>query len=75
MELQLLEERDLGFRVEQNMNFKLRKGGDSLWRMARWIDDALVGDCGGGVSGEIGKVVFPATPVRPAAWSQVKQRP
>ena len=71
VEMQLLEEKNLGFRVEQNMNFKLRKGDDSLWRMARWIDDALVGDCGD--SGETGKVVAPAIPVRPAAWSQLKK--
>ena len=65
--IELLVERDTGFRVDQTMNYKLRKGDDDLWRMARWIDDPLAGDCGGG--DETGKVVTP-----PAAWSQVKQR-
>ena len=70
--IELRVERDDGFDVVQNMNFKLRKGDDDgLWRMARWIDDPLAGDCGGE---ETGKVVTPATPGRPATWSQVKQR-
>lgn len=46
VELLLLEAEDEGVRVNQVMNFKMRKGGDGLWRIVRWIDDPLVGDCG-----------------------------
>jgi hypothetical protein len=47
VEMWLLEEADQGFRVSQVMNFKMRRGDDGLWRIVRWIDDPLVGDCGG----------------------------
>ena len=30
------------------MTFKLREGDDGTWRMVRWIDDPLGGDCGAG---------------------------
>ncbi|MEE2657417.1 MAG: hypothetical protein VX733_02865 [Candidatus Latescibacterota bacterium] len=46
VEILLLESEDEGFRVNQVMNFKLKEGTDGLWRIVRWVDDPLVGDCG-----------------------------
>ena len=45
------------------MNFKMRQGADSLWRIVRWIDDPLAGDCGDS-SGK---------PAGPIPWSAVKR--
>ena len=47
VEILLLESDNEGFQVSQVMTFKLREGDDGLWRMARWIDDVLAGECGG----------------------------
>jgi hypothetical protein len=66
----LLVESNDGLIVDQTMNYKLREGDDGLWRMARWIDDPLAGDCAGE---ETGKVAT-AAPGQPATWSQLKQR-
>lgn len=44
----LLEAEGEGFRVDQVRNFKMRRGVDGLWRIVRWIDDPLAGDCGDG---------------------------
>ena len=63
VEILLLEAEDEGFRVDQVMNFKMRQGADSLWRIVRWIDDPLAGDCGDG-SGK---------PAGPIPWSAVKR--
>jgi len=43
--LLMLAQPDEGFRITQDMNFKMRQGDDGLWRLARWIDDPLQGDC------------------------------
>ena len=52
-----------GFRVDQVMTFKLRQAEDSLWKIIRWVDDPLAGDCGA------------ARPLAGlASWSAVKQR-
>ena len=48
VEILLLQAEDEGFRVDQVMNFKMRRGEDGLWRIVRWIDDPLSGDCGEG---------------------------
>ena len=48
VEILLLEAEGEGFRVDQVMSFKMRQGPDGLWRMVRWIDDPLAGDCGDG---------------------------
>ena len=41
----LLQAADEGFRVEQEMSFKLHREGDE-WKLVRWVDDPLAGDCG-----------------------------
>ena len=70
--ISLLMSADDGFLVEQNMNFKLREGDDSIWRMARWVDDALVGDCGD--DGATKSVPIPNEAVKEAlSWSQAKR--
>ena len=48
VEILLLISDDEGFRVDQIMTFKLREGDDGIWRLVRWIDDPLGGDCGAG---------------------------
>ena len=62
VEILLLQAEDEGFRVDQVMNFKMRQGADGLWRIVRWIDDPLAGDCGDGA----------AKPVGDITWSGVK---
>ncbi len=47
VQILLLSAPDEGVRVDQNMNFKLRQGDDGLWRLTRWIDEPLSGDCAG----------------------------
>ena len=44
----LLDENGDGYRVDQNMTYKLRLDpNDDLWKIVRWIDDPLGGaDCG-----------------------------
>ena len=47
VQMLLLDENGDGFRVDQNMTHKLRRDpDDGLWRVVRWEDDALSGDCG-----------------------------
>ena len=62
VEILLLQAEDEGFRVDQVMNFKMRQAADGLWRIVRWIDDPLAGDCGDGA----------AKPVGDITWSGVK---
>lgn len=70
VDILLLETSDDGFRVSgQVMNLKLRQGDDSLWRIIRWIDDPLAGDCGGEESEKV--VPQPAPPV---SWGRLKSR-
>jgi|TARA_B100000809_G_scaffold6424_1_gene6475 hypothetical protein len=66
VEILLLEAEDEGFRVDQVMNFKMRQGEDGLWRVVRWIDDPLAGDCGDGALGK---------PASRLTWSAVKRLP
>lgn len=48
VQMELLESAGDGVRVDQNMTFKLRLDpNDNLWKIIRWEDDALEGDCGG----------------------------
>lgn len=63
VEILLLEAENEGFRVDQVMNFKMRKGPDGLWRIVRWIDDTLSGACGDDSAGK---------PAAGATWSGVK---
>ena len=49
VQMLLLDENGDGFRVDQNMTYKLRfdpNDGDGTWKIVRWIDDLLAGsDC------------------------------
>ena len=48
VQMEILEAAGEGFRVDQNMTFKLRLDpDDGLWKIVRWEDDALTGACGG----------------------------
>ena len=48
VQMELLESAGNGVRVDQNMTFKLRfDPNDDLWKIVRWENDALTGDCGG----------------------------
>ena len=60
----LLDENGDGFRVDQIMTYKLRFDAEGLWKIIRWIDDPLSGDCGG----EAGK-----RPAHVFNWTAVKQ--
>ncbi len=45
-EMLMLDHDGDGFRVNQVMTYKLRKSEEGVWRMIRWADDPLSGDCG-----------------------------
>ena len=48
VQMEMLESAGEGFRVDQNMTFKLRLDpSDGLWKIVRWENDALTGACGG----------------------------
>ena len=48
VQMLLLDENGDGFRVDQIMTYKLRLDpDDGLWKIVRWVNDALSGDCGG----------------------------
>ena len=48
VQIEMLESAGEGFRVDQNMTYKLRLDpNDNLWKIVRWEDDALTGACGG----------------------------
>jgi hypothetical protein len=69
VEILLLQTADDGFRVNQVMSFKLRKGDDDLWRIVRWIADSLAGDCGEAGDGDAGRPVGTSW-----SWGQLKGR-
>ena len=52
-----------GFRVDQIMTYKLRQDEEGLYKIIRWIDDPLSGDCGTAKS----VVEF-------SSWTTAKQR-
>ncbi len=84
VQILLLESADEGSRVDQTMTFKLRQGDDGLWRIRRWMTDALTGDCdpGAGDGGEDSAKRIAhkrithkrIATLEPASWSQLKQR-
>ena len=48
VQMLLLDENGDGFRVDQFMTYKLRLDPEEdLWKIVRWENDALAGDCGG----------------------------
>ena len=72
VQILLLKAPDEGSRVDQTMNFKLRQGEDGLWRIRRWIDDPLSGDCDVDTGND-----GPAKPVGafdPTSWAEQKRR-
>ena len=75
VEMLLLKTDDDGFRVDQIMTFKLRKGDDGLWRIVRWIDDPLEGDCGGDEPEEDSSAKAASTLLPSVSWSALKQLP
>ncbi|MEE3258755.1 MAG: hypothetical protein VX293_06065 [Candidatus Latescibacterota bacterium] len=64
VEMLLLDENGDGFRVDQIMTYKLRLDAEGVWKVIRWIDDPLSGDCGGAA----GK-----RPAKLFNWMAVKQ--
>ena len=70
--LLLLETNEDGFKVNQIMTFKLRKGEDGLWRIVRWIDDPIGGgDCGDEIAREESGKAGPSL-LHPLSWSAAK---
>ena len=48
VQMLMLDENGDGYRVDQLMTFKVRRDGQGLWRIVRWLDDPLTGSCGSG---------------------------
>ena len=59
----MLDENGDGYRVDQIMTFKSRLSEEGLWKIIRWIDDPLGGDCGTG-----GKIAVGES----RSWGQIK---
>ena len=67
VQMELLRSAGEGFRVDQNMKYKLRLDPeDGLWKIVRWINDALGG---GGNCGEAGK-----RSANTFSWAALKQQ-
>ena len=73
VQILLLEAPDEGSRVDQNMNFKLRQGADGLWRIRRWTDDALAGDCEADAGTEDDAAAKRNSGGGLSSWAQVKR--
>ena len=69
VQMLLLDDKGDGFRVDQNMTYKLRLDpNDGTWKIVRWIDDPLGGaDCG--EVSEAGKRLANAL-----SWAALKQK-
>lgn len=69
VQMLLLDENGDGFRVDQNMTYKLRLDpNDGTWKIVRWIDDPLGGaDCA--EASEAGKRLANAL-----SWAALKQK-
>jgi len=63
VQMLLLDENSDGFSVDQIMTYKLRLTEEGVFKIIRWIDDPLSGDC------DAGK---PAS--GPASWAAVKRQ-
>jgi hypothetical protein len=48
VEMELLEDTGEGFHVSQTMTYKLRLTEEGVWKIIRWVDDPLDGDCNPG---------------------------
>ena len=68
--MEMLDENGYGYRVDQNMTFKLRQDEEGDWRMVRWLDDPPGGLCVGAGKmlveedtwGRIKNTIFPIGP-------------
>ena len=65
----LLQAADQGFRVEQEMSFKLHQRENGLWTIIRWVNDALAGDCG---DIDVEDNSAKASAARPSSWAALK---
>ena len=68
VQMLILDENGDGFRVDQVMTYKLRKDGEDLWKIIRWIDDPLSGDCGTAPKKTTTNIVESAT------WGLIKSK-
>jgi hypothetical protein len=50
VQMQMLDDLGDGYRVDQVMTFKLRQGDEGVWKIIRWDDDPIAGDCGAEVA-------------------------
>ena len=64
VQMLMLDENGDGYRVDQVMTYKLRLNEEGLWKIIRWIDDPLSGDC----SGTGGKIAIGEA----NSWGQIK---
>ena len=69
VQMLLLVDADDGNRIDQDMSFKVRQGDDGLWRIRRWLDDPLSGDCGGASAAK-----STGTTLIQTSWAQRKER-
>ncbi len=46
VEMLMIDDEGDGYRVVQTMTYKLRQTEEGLWKIIRWDDDPLSGDCG-----------------------------
>lgn len=65
VQMMLLDESGDGYRVDQTMTYKLRRAEDGLWKIIRWIDDPLAGDCSPAAGKESAGL---------RSWAAVKER-
>ena len=67
VQMLLLDENGDGYRVDQNMTYKLRLDpNDDLWKIVRWIDDPLGGaDCGAAAGKRLANAL---------SWAALKQK-
>ena len=62
VQMLLLDENGDGYRVDQLMTYKLRLDSDGLYKIIRWVDDPLAGDCATGkpIAGQTSWAAFKA---------------
>ena len=67
VQMLLLDENGDGYRVDQNMTYKLRLDpNDDLWKIVRWIDDPLgAADCGAAAGKRLANAL---------SWAALKQK-
>ena len=48
VQMLMLDDVGDGYRIDQVMTFKLREDAEGLWKIVRWDDDPIAGECAGG---------------------------